>query len=989
VSNPDFAGPNWQDQRGTPAARQDFRADDRSGDPSRRAGSRRAADPPQWQADAAPRRGHGQRGRRAAPRGGTEAGAGGRSAAQASAAQASAGGYGTDGYRGAQGGPAGYGGNGNGGQDPYGQDPYGPDAYGQNPYGGPADHATGGRTAAGVRERAIDRTGIRDRLGEDGFGAGPGYGPGGDGPDGPPRKRKGSWWRRWTWRKALAVIASGCALFILLIAAGITYMYLKTQVPTAVQEAALQQSSIVYFANGKTPVGEFSSKENRQLLQSSQIPDVLKQAVIAAEDRQFYTEGGISPTGILRAAYQDATGGEFQGGSTITQQFVRNYYSTIGTEQTASRKVKEIFVAIKLSHTKSKDWILTNYLNTVYLGDQAYGVAAAAETYFNRPALKLNVAQSAMLAAMINQPGYFNPDPKSGAPYTALVQRWHYVLTNMVRDGVVTQAKVDSMKFPKIIHGKEAGGWTGWRGYIMQAVENELTSRYGYTDAQIFTEGLRIKTTFSEPMMKALYQTVIQEKQAMAAGGRALPSYANIGAVLQNPKSGAIIAMYGGPSYSMGAKACERLNCHYNMALQAREQVGSSFKPYVLATAVKQGMNVGTSVLNGYSPLWIPPDTMPTVLSSQTKPANPAGWYPLATAGEDYGPITVAKAAALSSNGAFGDLIHRVGTANVRDMAASLGVDVATNASDLDGEIGQAGMALGQGSLTVGEQANSYSAFVNGGTSVTPHVISGITRNGVQTPVKVVRIQVLTTNQAGQVDYALSFDTKYGTATNAAMSDGRPIIGKTGTTNSAQSAFFIGAIPQYTLAVGIFTDNQSDHTTQSLNFLGGLSQGGYGGDWPALIWHTFAEREFAQLPIAQLPPYQPEGQKWVQVAKVVKHKKHHKPKSDPNPSPIPHPTSSCPVPGSPLCSTQPPPSLGPSPGPTPTQPTPTPSSPMPSPGCSFGFCSPSQPVGGGGGGGGGFGGGGGTSGAGGGAATGQAAQQPAPGPTPRPTPSPA
>ena len=984
MSNPDFAGPYWQDQGGTPAARQDSRADDRSANPSRRAGSRRADATPQWQADAAPRRGQGQRGRRAAPRGGPQGGP-----RESGGAQASTGGYGGGGYSGSQGGAGGYGGNGDGyGGNGYGgQDPYGPDAHGQNPYGGDpyggsGDYPTGGRTAAGVRERAIDRTGVRarlaERLDEDGFGAGPGYGgPGGDGPGGRPPKRKGSWWRRWTWRKALAVFAAGCALFIILIAAGITYLYLKTQVPTAVQEAALQQSSTVYFANGKTPVGEFTTGgKNRQLLQSSQIPDILKQAVIAAEDRQFYSEGGISPTGILRAAYQDATGGEFQGGSTITQQFVRNYYTTIGTGQTASRKVKEIFVAIKLSHTKSKDWILTNYLNTVYLGDNAYGVAAAAQTYFNRPALKLNVAQSAMLAAMINQPGYFNPDPHSGQPYTALVQRWHYVLVNMVRDGTITQAKADSMKFPKIKHGHQVSGWTGWRGYIMQAVLTELTSRYGYTKEQVDTEGLRITTTFSEPMMKALYQTVAQEKQAMTAGGHPLPGYARIGAVLQNPNTGSIVAMYGGPSYSLNPKACDRVDCEFNMATQAREQVGSSFKPYVLATAVKQGMNVGTSVLNGYSPLWIPPDTMPTVPSSLTKPADSSGWYPLATAGEDYGPITVAKAAALSSNGAFGDLIHRVGTAKVRDMAAALGVDVATNASDLDGEIGQAGMALGQGSLTVGEQANTYATFVNGGMAITPHVISSLSRNGIPVGLKIVRDQVLTQNEAGQVDYALSFDTKYGTATNAAMPDGRPIIGKTGTTNTAQSAFFIGAIPQYSLAIGIFTKNQSDRTTETLNGLGGLSQGGYGGTWPALIWHAFSEREFAQLPIAQLPPYVPEGQKWIQVTKVAHKKKHHKPPTDPNPSPIPHPTSSCPVPGSPLCSS-PPPSLGPSPNPTPTQPTPMPSSPNPSPGCSFGFCSPSAPVGGGGGGGGGgFGG------------NGQTAVRPAPAPSPRPTPVP-
>ena len=258
----------------------------------------------------------------------------------------------------------------------------------------------------------------------------------------------------------------------------ITWLYVHTPIPDDVAIAAQQQSSTVYFADGKTPIGTFSAGTNRQLLQSNQIPKVLKDAVIAAEDRNFWTEGGISPTGILRAFYQDATGGQFQGGSTITQQFARNYYANIGTEQTYSRKLKEIFVAIKLSHTKSKDWILTQYLNTIFLGDNAYGVGAASQTYFDKPAMKLNAAQAAMLAAMINQPGFFDPHPGTEG-YQPLVARWHYVLGNMVRDGALTQAQADSMKFPKLKHSKQASGWTGFRGYIMQAVETEMQTRYG------------------------------------------------------------------------------------------------------------------------------------------------------------------------------------------------------------------------------------------------------------------------------------------------------------------------------------------------------------------------------------------------------------------------------------------------------------------------------------------------------------------------------
>jgi len=946
VSNPDFAG-SWQDPGAQ--ARPDYRG------PAAGAASGRP-----WSQDQPSHR-QGRRGTRERGRG--DSAVPPQRSGRHSGAHAQPG-YDAGGYRGGYDG-AGYDGAGydaggyppgprSGGQDGWDYQGYGPEGYGSGAGAGTtAGYAAGGYNPTdaagrtGLRERALDRTGLADpyHRGDTDLGGPPG--PGGPGgPGGKPPRRKGSWWRRWTWKKAIGVFASLVLVFILAVAGAVAWMYAHTPLPDDVAVAALQQSSTVYFSDGKTQIGTFSSGSNRQLLQSNQIPKILKDAVIAAEDRNYWTEGGISPTGIVRALYQDATGGEFQGGSTITQQFARNYYANIGTEQTYSRKLKEIFVAIKLSHTKSKDWILTQYLNTIFLGDNAYGVGAASQTYFNKPAMKLNAAQSAMLAAMINQPGFFDPHPGTEG-YEPLVARWHYVLGNMVRDGVLTQAQADSMKFPKLKHSKQASGWTGFRGYIMQAVEAEMQSRYGITKDQLYSRGLHITTTINLGMMKQLYKSIAEEKAAMAAGGRALPGYGRIGAVLEDPNTGAIIAWYGGPSYSMKPKACDRVDCQFDMALNAREQVGSSFKPYVLATAVKQGMNAKTSVLNGYSPLWIPPDTEPMTFSSMTKPADSQGWYELNSPGENFGPINSAKAAALSSNQAFGDLIHRVGTRNTELFAQQLGVDV--KASGLSNMIGEAGMALGQGSLTVAEQASTYSTFANGGTVYTPHLIASFVESGTVHNAVVTQSRVLSKDEAGSVDWALLDDVIYGTGTKAALPDGRPIIAKTGTTNNAQSAFFIGAIPQYTLAVGIFTANQSDHTTQTLNNLGGGGDAaGFGGYWPALIWHNFAEAEFTGLQIEQFPiPSTFPGDKWVQVEKMPgkKHKKHkgHDPVFGPTPPPSGGPGPG-PTPG-PTCS------FGfcnpsPSPSPTPTGPSP---SPTPDPTCSF-FCGGSPPPGGGGGG---------------------------------------
>ena len=497
-------------------------------------------------------------------------------------------------YGGADGNGNGYTGNGHGGN-----------GDGGNGRGGPGH---GGRRPGG--STALKEPDVRRRPGR--------HGGGDDGGSGGGREhRKGDWWRHWTLKKAVSVAAIAAGVMVILGAAGVGIAYSKTPVPTDPQLSAIQSASTVYFSNNKTRVGQFGTVDRQKLLYS-QIPAALRNAVVAAEDKNFWHEGGISPTGILRAAYYDLTssGGNLQGGSTITQQLVRNYYANIGTAQTMTRKVKEIFVAQKLAQTTSKEQILKEYLNTVYFGHQAYGVGAAALYYFGLPASQINQitpSQAAMIAAMIQSPSYYTPDPKAGVPYQALVARWHYVINAMVGMGTLSPQEAAKAKFPTVVKPFN-NSWGGYRGYIMQAVLDELEQTYGYTLDQINTKGLHIVTTFSKPLMDSLYATVNQNRALMKAGTPpalasgstvgcgpkgCLPKYVHVGAVLENPANGAILAMYSGQNYN---------KTQYDNALQSRNQVGSSFKPYVLATAVKQGMNVQTSQLNGFSPLWIPPD---------------------------------------------------------------------------------------------------------------------------------------------------------------------------------------------------------------------------------------------------------------------------------------------------------------------------------------------------------------------------------------------
>ena len=316
----------------------------------------------------------------------------------------------------------------------------------------------------------------------------PGRHGGGGGSDGGGREhRKGDWWRHWTLKKAVSIAAIAAGVMVILGAAGVGIAYAKTPVPTDPQLSAIQSASTVYFSNNKTRVGQFGTVD-RQVLLYSQIPPVLRNAVVAAEDKNFWHEGGISPTGILRAAYYDLTssGGNLQGGSTITQQLVRNYYANIGTAQTMTRKVKEIFVAQKLAQNTSKEQILKEYLNTVYFGGGAYGVGAAAQYYFGLPPSQINQitpAQAAMIAAMIQSPSGYSPNPKDGAPYQALVFRWHYVINAMAGMGTLSPQEAAKAKFPTVVKPFN-NSWGGYRGYIMQAVFNELEQTYGYSKEQ-------------------------------------------------------------------------------------------------------------------------------------------------------------------------------------------------------------------------------------------------------------------------------------------------------------------------------------------------------------------------------------------------------------------------------------------------------------------------------------------------------------------------
>ena len=624
-------------------------------------------------------------------------------------------------------------------------------------------------------------------------------GPGRRGLDRPRVKVKGSWWRRWTLRKAVGVLLGVVGGIVVLGAVAVAITYEKTPVPTAALAATSFSQSVVYSKDGSL-IGRFGTT-NRKMLQYNEIPSDMINAVVAAEDRNFFNEGGISPTGIARAAYEDLTGndGSLQGGSTITQEFVRQYYSGIGTQQTFSRKIKEIFVAMKVAKEKSKQWILTNYLNTIYLGQGAYGIEAAAETYYGKPSAKLTVAQDAVIAAIIQQPSTYPLRQYR----TQLEARWHYVLNGMVQMGTLTEQKAAAMKFPAPgNHVPQTLGRDVWDPYVLNMVQTELEDTYHLSQEQIYNGGYVIRTTVDDKKMAALYDAVRENEALINASSHPFThSYMHAAAVLEDPGSGAIQAVYGGPGFIgrkyngtgkvITGKLCAKIRCEWNMAVQNREQVGSSFKPYVLAAAVKAGMNVQTSTLNGFNNLYIAPDSTPTAYSTTTQVDLVAHRAERLAVGER----TVHPA----------DRDGRVDQHRVRGSVASsgrrrCGEHRAGTRGEHQGRVHHqqtarapprwrtsTGLALGQASLTVLEQASMLATIDNGGVYHNAHIVASIGHSSQNSappiPIKITSYPVFSPdptankNLASQVQYAMSKDdAPYGTAPGVAMSNGQEII---------------------------------------------------------------------------------------------------------------------------------------------------------------------------------------------------------------------
>ena len=567
------------------------------------------------------------------------------------------------------------------------------------------------------------------------------------------------------------------------------------------------QATIIQYANGEE-IGRMGA-QNRTIVSLTKIPLHLREAVMAAEDRDFYSNKAFSPVGILRALKNNLLGGSIQGGSTITQQYAKTAFLT--SERTIQRKIRELVIAIKLENQLSKDEILENYLNTIYFGRGSYGVQTASLQYFNRSVDQLSVSQAVVLASILRSPGLYDPAfNKDNRP--RLENRFAYVVKGMTEKGWLTEKEAAKLKIPYIAPRATSGSLSGPKGHLIEAVRKELI-KFGFTEDQIMVGGLVVKTTLVQKAQQSAVDAVNKQ------GPKKAPDNLHIGLVAVRPGTGEIIAMYGGKDY---------LTRQLNDATQAIAQAGSTFKPFALIAGLQQGIPL-TSMWNGDSP---------QTFDDAGKP------YPVANYGfEGWGQISLLKATGSSVNTVYVPLGIQVGPENVVEAARRAGIPESI------AMVPTPSVVLGVASPRVLDVANAYATFAANGIYAKPYLISQVlgSNKGVLYEGKPQTQEVFAADVMADLTYALKYVVTNGSGF-AARKLNRPVAGKTGTSQSNASAWFSAYTPQLAASVALFRDD----ATQSLKGVGGLATV-TGGSFPARIWTAFMQGALKGEPVLNFP----------------------------------------------------------------------------------------------------------------------------------------
>ncbi|MGH7357374.1 MAG: transglycosylase domain-containing protein [Candidatus Rokuibacteriota bacterium] len=639
------------------------------------------------------------------------------------------------------------------------------------------------------------------------------------------RRRDRTQSRRFVLVTVFAVVLTTCAV---LAAAAFTgaQAFRESCSLASLRPVSIGQNSFVYAVDGSV-LGAIPAEKNRQPVALEQMSPVLAEATVAIEDRRFYSHDGLDYEGIVRAAVKNLESGEIvQGGSTLTQQLVRNLY--IGNEVSWERKTKEACLALKLEEEGlptiwgaapagalggdlkgwRKDRILETYLNQVYFGSHAYGAEAAAQTYFSRHAAELNLVQAALIAGLPQAPSIYDPFRR---PDEA-VRRRNEVLAAMRDSGYI-----DAAQYAKAVASplqlKAGQLYTKIREpYFFSFVREQLIDKYGA--ATVRGGGLRVYTTIDPRFQKLAVRAI---KETLTEDGDPASAIVSI-----NPKNGAIRAM---TSVAPGRK-----NLQFNLAAQGRRQSGSSFKTFVLTEAIRQGINPGSTRYLSAPFHWQPdPNSEP---------------WDVATYSHSYsGPMSIASATLSSDNTVFARLTLDVGPENVVRVARQMGIKTKLQPV--------ASIGLGSNSVSVLEMASAYATLAAGGVYSEPMAIrkvvlpNGKVDRGAGWGVA-KRKRVMPDGVAYEVTKILQQNVDGGTGTGADYGD-PAIAGKTGTTDNYADAWFAAYTPRASTVVWVGYPNAQIE----MNSVHGITVAG--GTFPATIWRLFMSRAYAGMPYLTWP----------------------------------------------------------------------------------------------------------------------------------------
>ncbi|MFB7588143.1 transglycosylase domain-containing protein [Streptomyces sp. NPDC056169] len=611
--------------------------------------------------------------------------------------------------------------------------------------------------------------------------------------------------RFFSWKKLLGTFFVFC-----LLAMGALYVvYLVVPVPTANAEATMQ-SNIYKYANGKilARTGEI----NREIVGLEKIPEPVQKAFVAAENKSFYKDNGVDIKGTTRAAWSTLTGQGKQGGSTITQQYVKNFY--LSQDQTATRKLKEMVIAVKVDRQSSKSEILAGYMNTSYYGRSAYGIQAAARSYYGVDAAELTTAQGAYLASLLQAPNQYDWTSASATGRKLVEERWNYVLDNMVGEGWLSQTERAGMKFPVPHKPKPAPGMEGQTGYIVEAANQELM-RQGISEEDIKAGGWTITLTIDEKRQKDLVKAVDRQLEAkLDRKGDKKDATVQAGATSVDPKTGAVVALYGG----VGATE------HWTSNATRRDyQPASTFKPIVLASAIdtkaetQDGREIGLG----------------TIYDGTSKREVVGSDIPFSPENEDdysYGPVTVQKAANKSINSVFAQMIVDVGEAETKKTALALGMKDGPDFGETPA------MSLGTMGASTMDMAGVYATLDNHGKKVTPTLVKAASHKDRKVePVEAIGSQAISREAADTTTKAMQGVVQSGSGFRAAGD--YDAAGKTGTSENNRSAWFVGYTPELVTAVGLFGEDAKGNQVTLTNT---INEGrANGGRTPAQIWGDY------------------------------------------------------------------------------------------------------------------------------------------------------